>query len=86
MDIPEELLLSWSEEQLDYIDDVEYWRSIMEKSDKCEIISIKEMEGNDELWNDWIKCDNEFSKNDKKAIDAGACKYLNFISIVLKKK
>ena len=30
--------------------------------------------------------DNEYSKNDKKAIDAGACKYLNFIAIVLKKK
>ena len=29
---------------------------------------------------------NEYSKNDKKAIDAGACKYLNFIAIVLKKK
>lgn len=43
-------------------------------------------ESNEECWNDWIKCDNEYSKNDKKAIEAGACKYLNFIAIVLKKK
>lgn len=84
--IPEELLLSWTPEQLDYIHDIEYWRDIISKSKDCEIVSIHEMESNEECWNDWIKCDNEYSKNDKKAIDAGACKYLNFIAIILKKK
>ena len=84
--IPEELLLSWTPEQLDYIHDIEYWTDIISKSKNCEIVSIHEMESNEECWNDWIKCDNEYSKNDKKAIDAGACKYLNFIAIILKKK
>lgn len=84
--IPEELLLSWTPEQLDYIHDIEYWTNIISKSKDCEIVSIHEMESNEECWNDWIKCDNEYSKNDKKAIDAGACKYLNFIAIILKKK
>lgn len=84
--IPEELLLSWTPEQLDYIHDIEYWTDIISKSKDCEIVSIHEMESNEECWNDWIKCDNEYSKNDKKAIDAGACKYLNFIAIILKKK
>ena len=83
---PEELLLSWTPEQLDYIHDIVYWKNIVSKSEDSEIVSIHEMEGNEECWNDWIKCDNEYSKNDKKAIDAGACKYLNFIAIVLKKK
>ena len=85
-DIPKELLLSWTPEQLDYIHDMEYWKNIVSKSKDSEIVSIYEMESNEECWNDWIKCDNEYSKNDKKAIDAGACKYLNFIAIVLKKK
>lgn len=85
-DIPEELLLSWTPEQLDYIHDIEYWTNIISKSKDCEIVSIHEMESNEECWNDWIRCDNEYSKNDKKAIDAGACKYLNFIAIILKKK
>ena len=44
------------------------------------------MEGNEELWQDWINCDNEYAAGDKKAIDAGACKYLNFIAIVLQRK
>ena len=83
--IPDELLLSWTPEQLDYIHDIEYWKRIISKSKSSEIISIYEMESNEECWNDWIKCDNEYAKNDKKAIEAGACKYLNFIAIVLKK-
>ena len=84
-DLPDELLLSWNEEQLDYIHDMDYWRNIIDKSNKSKVISIKQMEGNEELWKDWINCDNEYAAGDKKAIDAGACKYLNFISIVLQR-
>ena len=69
-DIPEELLLSWNKEQLDYIHDIYYWKNIVSKSNDSEIVSIYEMEGNEECWNDWIKCDNEYSRNDKKAIEA----------------
>ena len=83
---PKELLLSWTPEQLDYIHDIDYWKAIIRKSNDCEIISIHEMESNEECWNDWIQCDNEYAKGDKKAIEAGACKYLNFIAIILKKK
>lgn len=84
--IHKELLLSWTPEQLDYIHDIEYWKNIISKSKQSEIVSINEMESNEECWNDWISCDNEYSKNDRKAIEAGACKYLNFIAIVLMKK
>lgn len=84
--IHKELLLSWTPEQLDYIHDIEYWKNIISKSKNSEIISIYEMESNEECWNDWIQCDNEYSRSDRKAIEAGACKYLNFIAIVLKKK
>ena len=83
--IPKELLLSWTPEQLDYIHDMEYWKNIVSKSKDSEIVSIYEMESNEECWNDWIQCDNEYSKSDRKAIEAGAGKYLNFIAIVLKK-
>lgn len=84
--LPDELLLSWNEEQLDYIHDMDYWEDIIDKSDKSRIISIKQMKGNEELWQDWINCNNEYAAGDKKAIDAGACKYLNFIAIVLQRK
>ncbi len=84
--IPQELLLSWTPEQLDYIHDIKYWESIISKSKYSEIVSIYEMESNEECWNDWIQCDNEYAINDRKAIESGACKYLNFIAIVLRKK
>ena len=84
--LPKELLLSWTPEQLDYIHDIEYWENIVSKSKNSEIVSVREMESNEECWNDWIQCDNEYAINDRKAITAGACKYLNFIAIVLRKK
>ncbi len=85
-DLPQELLYSWNSEQLEYIQDIDYWKRIIEKSSDVDVISIKQMESNEEVWKDWIECDNEYAQGDKKAIDAGACKYLNFISIVMKRK
>lgn len=84
--LPKELLLSWNEEQMEYMHDVNWWRRIVEKSNDCDIISIKEMQSNDEVWQDWLKLDNEYAINDRKSMNAGAGKYLNFISIILKKK
>lgn len=84
--LPPELLLSWTPEQLDYIHDAAYWRDIVSQSQDSEIISIHEMESNEECWQDWIQCDNPYAIGDRKAIEAGACQYLNFVAIVLKKK
>lgn len=84
--IPKELLLSWNSKELDYIHDVDYWKNIISKSKDSEIVSIYEMESNRECWLDWIECDNDYARNDKKSIDAGALKYLNFIGIVLRKR
>lgn len=51
------------------------------------MISLYEMQGKgDELWGDWIKQDNEIAVHDRKAIDAGGVKYLNFIAFVMRKK
>lgn len=84
--IPKELLLSWTPEQLDYIHDMKYWKNIVLKSQNSELVSIYEMESNEEVWNDWLMQDNEYAQGDRKAMEAGGGKYLNFIAIVLKKK
>ena len=84
--LPPELMLSWNEEQLDYIHDISYWKNILSKSKNSEIISVCEMESNDEVWADWLKQDNEYAVSDRKAMETGGGKYLNFIKIVLKKK
>lgn len=52
--LPQELLLSWTPEQLEYMHDVQWWNNIVSKSKDCDIVEIKEMESNDEVWNDWL--------------------------------
>lgn len=85
--LPEELLLSWTPEQLAYLHDITYWTDIVNNSRDAEVISLYEMQGKgDELWGDWVKQDNEIAVHDRKAIDAGGVKYLNFIAFVLRKK
>lgn len=84
--LPQELLLSWTPEQLDYIHDIDYWTNIVSECKGAELISVKEMESNEEVWADWLMQDNEYAVGDRKTMEAGGGKYLNFIAIVLKKK
>jgi len=83
--LPPELLLSWTPEQLAYIRDVQYWTNMISQAKNAQILSITEMASNAEVWADWLKQDNEYAIGDRKAIEAGGGKYLNFIKIVLQK-
>lgn len=84
--LPAPLLLSWTPEQLDYMHDVEYWTNMVSHCQNAEVISVYEMESNEEVWADWLACENEYAVQDRKAIEAGGGKYLNFIAIILRKK
>lgn len=84
--LPKELLLSWTPEQLEYMHDVEYWRGIVSKCKGAEVISVSEMQSNTEVWADWLMQENQYAVGDRKAMEAGGGKYLNFIKLVLKKK
>lgn len=84
--LPPELLLSWTPEQLDYIHDIAYWSEIVSHSQGAELISIREMEGNEEIWADWLRQENEYAVGDRRAMEAGGGRYLNFIAIVLRRK
>lgn len=83
--LPSELLLSWTPEQLDYMHDVEYWTRMVSKCRGAEIISVSEMESNDEVWTDWLMQENEYAVGDRRAMEAGGGRYLNFIKIVLRR-
>lgn len=85
-DLPRELLLSWTPEQLDYLHDADYWKNIVGSCKGAEVVSVSEMESDEEVWADWLKQDNEYAVGDRKAMEAGGGKYLNFIRIVLRKK
>ena len=84
--LPKELLLSWTPEQLDYMHDVSYWTRIVGRCKGAEVMEVKEMKSNEEVWADWLAQDNEYAVGDRKSMEAGGGKYLNFISIVLRKR
>lgn len=84
--LPKELLLSWTSEQLDYMHDTSYWLKTVSKCKGADVISVKEMESNEEVRADWLKQDNEYAVGDRRSMEAGGGKYLNFISIVLRRK
>ncbi len=84
--LPPELLLSWTAEQMAYMRDINYWKDLVGKSQQAELIDIYQMESMDEVWEDWLKQENEYAVGDRKSMRNGADKYLNFIAIVLRKK
>lgn len=84
--LPSELLLSWTPEDLETMHDVAYWKSVVAKCKNAEVVAVYEMESNDEVWNDWLVCENPYAVGDRKSMNVGAGKYLNFIGIILRKK
>jgi len=84
--LPAELLLSWTPDQLDYLHDTTYWTNIIFQTEGIEILSLHEMKSNEEVWNDWLACDNEYARGDRKSMEAGGGRYLNFVAIVLQRK
>ena len=84
--LPPELLLSWTPEQLDYLHDVPYWTDMVSRCRGAELLSVTEMESNEEVWADWLKQENEYAIGDRRAMEAGGGRYLNFIKIVLRKR
>lgn len=77
--------LGWSKEELGMIHDIEYWRGLLERVPDIEIVSIKEMESNREVWDDWLACENEYAAADRLVMDHGGAQYLNFIQLIFKR-
>ena len=84
--LPQVLLLSWTPEQLDYIHDIPYWAGILKQCKGAEVLDIRQMESNQEVWADWLRQESPYAVGDRKAMENGGGQYLNFISMVLKKR
>lgn len=80
------LSLSWTPEQLDYIHDMSWWRTMLSHTSGVDIVDMHEMDCTREAWNDWIQCDNEYARGDRAAVEAGALDYLNTIAVMLRKQ
>lgn len=84
--LPQVLLDFWTPDQLDFIHDADYWRRIVSQTEGVEILSIHEMESNEEVWKDWLACDNEYARGDRRAMEHGGLDYMNFVALVLRRK
>ena len=84
--LPRELLFSWNPDQLDYMHDVHYWRGIVSAARGIDLLAVRQMESMDQVWQDWLRQDNPYSRQDRKAMEAGAGRYLNFIKIIIRKR
>ncbi len=84
--LPPELLLSWTPEDLETMHDAAFWRSVISQSQGAEVLEVSEMISNEEVWADWLRQENPYAVGDRKSMNAGAGRYLNFVKIVLQKK
>lgn len=84
--LPPELLLSWTPEDLETMHDVRYWRSMVSRCAGAEVIDVREMESNEEVWADWLRQENPYAVGDRKSMEAGGSRYLNFVEIILRKR
>lgn len=83
--LPPELLLSWTPEQLDYMHDTAYWSDMVRQCRGAEVLCVAEMEANEEVRADWLRQENPYAIGDRRSMEAGGGKYLNFIKIVLRR-
>lgn len=83
---PEELLLSWTAEDLKNLHSSKWWWELLKQSKKIELQSINEMECCEQCWKDWLACDNVYAIHDRKSMDAGAGKYMSIISVIAERK
>ena len=80
--LPDEILKSWTAEDMDTIHSIDWWKPIFQKSKLVELVSISEMDCFEESWNDWLASDNPYAVSDRASMEAGAGKYMNLIKIV----
>ena len=85
--LPPELLLSWSAEDLDTIHDCEHWRKVVSATKGMEILALEELprEHFYECWNEWLETENPYAVHDRLSMNAGAGEYMNFIVIALRR-
>lgn len=84
--IPDEMALAWGDEDFQTWHSCTWWCRLLQNAKLIDIISISEMDCFDECWNDWLTCDNEHAVIDRRAMEAGAGQYMNFVAMILRRK
>ena len=82
---PEEFRPYISDEDFKTFRSCGWWQALLEKSQRFSIDTIWELAAFDEVWNDWLACDNEYAIRDRDMLKDGNGKYMNFVMIVGKR-
>lgn len=64
---------------------ITWWKSRIGKHPQIDYIKIDEMKSFDSAWEDWFNTKHEYALRDKFFFEKGLKKFLNFISIIVKK-
>jgi SAM-dependent methyltransferase len=83
--LPKEFFLSWKAEDLETFHSCTWWENLLSKASMIHLDKIGEMSCLEECWNDWLATDNSYAVNDRAAMNAGAGKYMNLISVLATK-
>lgn len=84
--LPEVILRSWTEEDLETFESFAWWEAIFKRSERFDVLSVREMDCHDASWADWLACDNPYAINDRASMEAGAGQYMNLISVICRRK
>ena len=86
-EIPQEMQPYWNQEVMQTFHSCIWWSGIFGNSQKASLLSIEEIEEKEEIWRDWLACEeNPYAVGDRDMIKADAGKYINLISIWLERK
>lgn len=78
--IPQELLYSWTEEDLETIQSSAWWQQRLQ-SEQVQRLEIQEMACTSAAWDDWLACDNPYAIGDRASMQAGAGKWMNLLAV-----
>lgn len=84
--IPVEMQQFWTVDDIETWHSCDWWKALLAKSQKVEILSVQEMGCFDECWQDWLACEEEHAVGDRLPMAAGAGKYMNFVSVIGKRR
>ncbi len=86
--MPDEMKLSWAdaeEEVMATFHSPEWWRALLLPDCGDCTLTVGELDGFEECWADWLKTENEHAVGDRRAMEAGAGRYMNFVYVVVRK-
>ncbi len=81
--LPEAIKPFWTPEWYFYT--LDWWRSLWQKAPGITIVESREMDCNQQAWDEWLQSSNPHAQDDVVMMKAGAGKYFSLIQMIAKK-